>query len=246
MHLELLPVAALLRMDTELDALKREAGELSAKVERAKARVQAAEAEVQRVDADAKACAERQAGLEKQRKVAAERGRNLKAQLEAGALMDYAAALHQQDTLAAQLNTLDDAILAEMEAADGLVAARAEAVERKGIAEAWLRDSLDGQRRRRPDLELRHKELVVARRDQHAQLRAELRRPYDELRDRKKPILVALVGGACAHCRFSAPPQVIHDVQLGQKLLTCRGCGCWLTGVDEPEEADEAEDEGSS
>ena len=65
MHLELLPVAALLRMDTELDALKREAGELSAKVERAKARVQAAEAEVQRVDADAKACAERQAGLDR-------------------------------------------------------------------------------------------------------------------------------------------------------------------------------------
>lgn len=246
MHLDLLPVAGLLRTDTELDALKREAAELSARVERAKARVLAAEAELQRIDAEAAVAAERQAQLERARKAAADRGRNLKAQLEAGALMDYAAATHQQDTIAAQINGIDDQILAAMEADEGRATARAEADERKRIAEAWLRDTVEAQRRRRPDLELRHKELVVDRRERHAQLRIDLRRSYDELRARSKPVLVALTGGACAHCRFSAPPQVVHDVQLGNKLLTCRGCGCWLTGVEEPEpdEDEPAEAEG--
>ena len=240
MHLDLLPVAGLLRLDSELDALKREAAELSARVERGKSRVLAADAELERNGAQLAACAERQAGLERQRRAAADRGRNLSAQLDAGALMDFAAASHQQSTIASQLNGLDDAILAEMERAEELAAARAASGDRKAIAEAWLRDAVDAQRRRRPDLELRHKELVSERRERHGQLRADLRRSYDELRSRSKPVLVTITGGACGHCRFGAPPQVVHDVQLGNKLLTCRGCGCWLTGVHEPE-ADEDE-----
>ena len=242
MHNDLLPVAALLRADTEMDALRKEALDLSGRVERAKARVAEAEAALIKQRELIAENSALQADLEKRHASTTSRAKNLKAQLEAGAAMNYEAALHQQEVLQGQIDELDEQGFAALEAAEALEAGLAKATERKGVAEVWLRDAHEAQRKRRPDLELRYKDVQAERKQLHAGLRADLRIAYDDMRDRKKPVLVTIINDVCSCCRMHVPPQLAHDVLRDTKLVVCRGCNCWFMGIDEPEEP-EADDD---
>lgn len=243
MHPDLLPVAALLRNDQEIDALRKEAVDLGARVERAKVRITEAEAALQNQRKLITENSALQADLEKKHKATASRAANLKAQLEAGAAMNYDAALHQQALLQQQLDSLDEQAFAALEAAEALEAGRLKAEERKGIAEVLLRDALEAQRRRRPDLELRFKDVQAERKTRHGGLRSDLRVAYDDMRDRKKPVLVTIVDDICSCCRMNVPPQLVFDVLRETKLVVCRGCNCWFSGIEAPDDKDdEAED----
>jgi predicted nucleic acid-binding Zn-ribbon protein len=241
-HQDLLPVAALLRNDQEIDALRKEAVELGARVERAKVRVTEAEAALVKQRTAISENIALQADLDKKHKSVAGRAANLKAQLEGGAAMNYDAALHQQALLQQQLDSLDEQAFAALEASEALEAARIKAEDRKGITEVMLRDALDAQKRRRPDLELRFKEVQAERKERHTALRPDLRVAYDDMRDRKKPVLVTIVDDICSCCRMNVPPQLVFDVLRETKLVVCRGCNCWFAGIEEPDDKGDEDD----
>jgi len=228
LHPDLMSVSAVLELDVEVEALREEAAALAGQVEKMKKRIAAVDQERSEIEAKQKENEAAEQKCSREIRDTNARRKNLSEMMTSGAPMDYVAAQRQVEASLKVVGELEARIFELMEAREILDKRLRANHDRRGIEEARLKEASEAQRRRRPDIELKFKDRSAQRKAAHAGLRSDLRRQYDELRERKRPVLVVLQNGVCSFCHSVAPPQMVSEALGGQRCQTCRGCGCWI------------------
>jgi predicted nucleic acid-binding Zn-ribbon protein len=218
-----------LAVDREMDTLKDEARELAAAVEAAKAAAAEAAAGAAAALAALEAARAEERTHQRQLDEYTARRDRTRRLIESGAAPDYAAADKQLTQLTAIVDDMETGALLRMDAREAAERAHAAA----GLAVQRATHALDGARARqaarRPEIEARFTPLKPRRDALAARLPGDIRQTYDDLRQRRKPVVVTLQpDGQCPHCHLEAPPQLVNLVRRCEGLQVCRGCGCWF------------------
>lgn len=227
MHPDLERVARLAELDAELDRVVAELKEVRGRL----ARAEAAERDVARERDAAQAALDEARRDERaiQRKLEEYRGQMRAAtrMLETGA-GNADAAERQLAQCRAIIDATETEYLELMEKLDGLVAAL-DGVERR-VAQAGTTRA-DAERDAPPAADVlaaREADLRRRREALFAELPADMRGRYTDLREGKRKTAVSAVeDGTCKACRMTIAAQLLADLRRGL-IHPCRGCGRWL------------------
>lgn len=148
--------------------------------------------------------------------------------LDSGAAPNYEAAVKQYDSCVRIVDELETKALEWMDAVEAANAEDRAAKEALAKAEAGLKEARAALGARDAPIRKELTELLAEREGHAAALPAELRTPYQELRRKKRPVLVNVVEGSCSSCQQRVPPQRLIETQLNKALHTCPGCGGYL------------------
>lgn len=236
MNEDLLEIRKLLRVETELEELKQRAGELAATVKKRRERVAQREAERDQALAELPEAKEAERVLQRRVEDYVRKRDKTQQLIDQGKAPDFLAAERQVKGCQDVIDRLEGELLEAMEARERVEARIAAAEEAISIEKARVRDALTRQSEKRPAIEARWKELAPLRKQRRADMAHDLLRRYDDLRTRKRPVLVSVVSGSCEHCHMSVAPNLIQSFDRG-RLVSCKGCGCWLWEIVEPEDA---------
>ncbi len=242
MNDELLEIHDLLKVEVELEALKAEAGALAASVKKRRARVGERESEEATAREDLKVV--RRAELDLQRRLddyVRQRDRT-KDLIDTGRAPDFLAAERQVKGCQEVVDRLEGELLEAMEAREAVEKRIAVALEGVGIEKARVRDALERQRTRRPEVETRWKVIAPLRKERRGALAPDLLRKYDDLRGRSRPVLIKVIDGSCEFCHMRVQPNIIQNFDR-DRLASCSGCGCWLREVVDTSPDSDADDE---
>jgi len=243
MHDDLLAIHDLLKVETEMDALRHEAAQLAARVNKARRRIQEMEAQSTQEKA-------RLAELQADEKTRQRRVRDFTArrdrtqQLIDSGRGDYQTAVAQLNEINGLIDKYEGEALEAIEARERQESLIVRTAELLMVAKGRARTAADKQRGRRPEIEARFKELGPLRKSRTEALGHHLGNQYKDLRARKRPVLVRAVDGTCEFCNMSLPPHWLSEIHGGRRVRNCRGCGCFFRdSVETTPEVDEEEDE---
>lgn len=150
---------------------------------------------------------------------------------------DAEAAERQVARTSALIDEVETEILELLEAQDELEAGATEAETARDDALARVEGLRSATPARCDDLEARLAELGGRRDALFAELPSDIRRRYDDWRQRKKWGVARVVGTTCDGCRMEVAAQVRADLLSG-RIETCRRCHRWLIPpVQEPSPA---------
>ena len=227
MHDDLLRISDLLKVETEMDALRSEAAELAGKVERSKKRI--ADLEQQRLveEGALRGVVEKERGLSRRVADFGAKRERTQGLINTGQ-GNYAAATAQLAEIEKVLGELDSEMLAVLEEREKAEALVARTVELQKVAAGRLKTAAEKQRSRRPEIEARYKVLTPERLKRTEDLGHHLAARYKDLRARKRPVLVRVVDGNCEFCHMAVPAHIVTEVFGGRRAHACRGCGCWF------------------
>jgi predicted nucleic acid-binding Zn-ribbon protein len=244
MHDDLLAIHDLLKVETEMDALRTEAAQLAARVNKARRRIKDLEGQISQersqlvvLQNDEKA---------KQRRVrdfTARRDRTQKL-IDSGQ-GDYQTAVAQLNEINGLIDTCEEAFLESIDSRERQEALIVRTDELTKVAKGRARTAAERQRDRRPEIEARFKALGPLRKSRTSSLGSHLATQYADLRARKRPVLVRAVDGTCEFCNMMLPPHWVDEVRGGRRVRICRGCGCFFRDSVEsaPEPSDDDDDE---
>jgi predicted nucleic acid-binding Zn-ribbon protein len=232
---DLLEIRKLLRVETELEELKQRAGDLAATVKKRRARVSLREGERDQAVSELPVAKEAERLLQRRVEDYVRKRDKTQQLIDEGKAPDFLAAERQVKGCQEVIDRLEGELLEAMEARERVEARIAAAEEAIGIEKARVRDALTRQSDQRPAIEQRWKELAPLRKQRRADMAHDLLRRYDDLRTRKRPVLISVVSGSCEHCHMSIAPNLIQNFDR-DRLVACKGCGCWLWEVVEPED----------
>jgi predicted nucleic acid-binding Zn-ribbon protein len=228
MHPDLVRLAELTDLDTELDRVKKDLTAARATVEQAAGAEREATAARDRAAADLEVAKNEERALYRKIDEYKTRRQGAVRMLEMGA-GSADAAEKQLAQCEAILDETETELLYLMERMDTLRAALAAADASVARAKAAHTEAARAAPGRIGELEAQEKDLTGRRTAVHADIPADLRGRYDLLRASKKRTAVArIVDGTCSACNISVQAQMIADVKRGQ-LVTCHGCQRWLT-----------------
>lgn len=228
MHPDLVAISNVWQRDAAADQLRSELERLKDAVARATAELAAARA----ADEAAKArlaelkVEERKLGRELDEYV--QKRRQTQALIDEGKAPDYDAAQRQVERCAKLIDELEDKGLANLEATEVAGAAAAQAAKALTKAQEGLAEAQAALGAREPGLLTELAAETKARDAAWAELRAEYRGPYSDLRRRKRRVLVNVAEGTCAQCHMRVPPQRMVEVQTSRAVHTCPGCQGYL------------------
>jgi len=226
-HADLVAISNLYAADRAIDTLRGEHESLSSAVRAARDAVASAEASVKLNEGAVATVVAAQRATDRELEDYIDKKKRAQKLIDTGA-GDYAAAERQVAQCAAIIDQLETRSLELMDQRDGaesvLVSSRRELAGRQAELEA-ARGKLAAR-----DAPIRA-ELAAAFEHQRAvspQLPASYRLHYDDLRRRKRIVLINVDDGCCSACAMRIPPQKFVEVQKFRAVHTCVGCGGYI------------------
>lgn len=138
---------------------------------------------------------------------------------------EYQALLHEIEGKKADNSLIEDQILEAMEELDNLEIELNRENENFKKLQAEYREE---ENRIRAEIEHLQKKIEQERQARHvleSQVKDSLLQPYERLLKNKKGLAIVPVrNNACQGCYLSLPPQVINEIQMYNKLVTCERC----------------------
>ncbi|MBM4392166.1 MAG: hypothetical protein FJ090_13680 [Deltaproteobacteria bacterium] len=227
MHADLVAISNLYAADRAMDALRGEHEALSSAVRGAREAVASAEASVKLNESTVATVVASQRATDRELEDYIDKKKRAQKLIDTGA-GDYAAAERQVAQCASIIDQLETRALELMEQRDGaesvMASSRRELAARQAELEA-VRARLAAR-----DAPIRA-ELAAALEHQRAvspELPASCRLHYDDLRRRKRVVLVNVDDGCCSVCAMRIPPQKFVEVQKDRAVHTCVGCGGYI------------------
>ena len=244
-HADLLAVQILARFDARLDAALDEVRRLEAAILAASTAWKEGEAARAALQARLASLGEEESRLEERLQTYTTRRDRTRALIDAGQATDYLVAQSQLAQCSEIVDTVEGQILEIMEQKEALEAAIAAATTEQAVLRAAWVEARARRDAERPTHEAEVDAVRPERDRAWTEVPTDLHASYDNLRRRKRPILVLLKDGACDACGQLAPPQAGIDTRMGRCLHRCRGCGGFiLDELDDtaPEEEEEEAD----
>ncbi len=227
MHADLVAISNLYAADRAIDALRGEHEALSSAVRAAREGVAAAEAVVKTSEAAVATVVSMQRTTDRELEDYVDKKKRAQKLIDTGA-GDYASAERQVAQCAAIIDQLETRALELMEQRDAaeqaLAAARRELAARQAELES-ARAKLSAR-----DVPIRA-ELAAALDKQRAvspELPSIYRQHYDDLRRRKRAVLINVTDGCCSVCAMRIPPQKFVETQKDRAVHVCVGCGGYI------------------
>ncbi|MBI1952590.1 MAG: hypothetical protein HYS41_00505 [Candidatus Omnitrophica bacterium] len=138
---------------------------------------------------------------------------------------EYAALQKEIEGFKADQSVLEEEILKLMEEADrkkGRLTAEQEVL--KGQEKA-LEEKLNRLEQEKKTLEDSVQRLEADRGSWAAQVDRKILGRYERILENKEGLaLVPVRGGACGGCHMVLPPQMLNEIHLGERLITCESC----------------------
>jgi len=138
---------------------------------------------------------------------------------------EYAALQKEIEEKKADKSVLEEGILTLMEETDRMKVDLARAKEELQRLHAELQANLHVLEEEAKRLEEALQGLKATRSDLSAKVDPEVLSQYERILERKGGLaLVPIEGNACGGCHMNLPPQLIVEVQMGKRLVTCESC----------------------
>lgn len=228
MHPELVLISNLYNVDKQQDALRHEHEALVAAVTAGQKRLSEAKAAL--VTAEAELAAARSADRANTVELDGylQKRDNTRRLIDGGTASNYDAAVKQLENCVRIVDELETKALELMERLDKATTAARYAREDAERAEELLTAARAALSQRDAPLRAELTAVLSDREGHWAALPPDLRSPYQDLRRRKRPVLVNTNNGCCASCFVKVPQQRIIETQLKRGIFTCPGCSGWL------------------
>ncbi len=227
MHADLVAISNLYAADRAIDALRGEHEALSSAVRLAREAAAGGEATVKSGESAVATVTATQRTTDRELEDYVDKKKRAQTLIDTGA-GDYASAERQVAQCAAIIDQLETRSLELMETRDAaekvLASSRRELVARQADLEL-ARAKLSAR-----DAPIRS-ELAAALEHQRAvspELPPAYRQHYDDLRRRKRAVLVNVDDGCCSVCAMRIPPQKFVETQKDRAVHVCVGCGGYI------------------
>jgi predicted nucleic acid-binding Zn-ribbon protein len=227
-HPDLVAISNVWQRDAASDQLRAELDQLKDAVARGTAALAVARATRDAAAARVATLKDEERKLGRELDEYVQKRRSTQALIDNGLAQDYAAAERQLARCAEIIDDLENRSLANLEATDDATAALNTATRELAKAEAELGAAQAALGGRDAPIRAELETLGKARDAAWPLVPAEYRAPYNELRRRKRPVLVNVVDGICARCHMRVPPQKVVEVQLKKAVHFCPGCQGYL------------------
>jgi len=149
---------------------------------------------------------------------------------------EYTALLHEIEETQHKVDTLEEAIIAEMLSADDVEEEIRAALHKQGQEEEVLKKEkvvLDEKMR---ETEARHAALAKEREALLPRIPREQLKLYDAIFQKKGgTALSAVTGDFCAMCHMRVRPQMLNEIRDRAKVILCEACGRILYWTAKPE-----------
>lgn len=228
MHPDLVLISNLYGVDRRQDSLRHEHELLVGAVQRAQKEAVEARAALATAEAALKTVQDADRANGRELDAYVQKRDNTRRLIESGGAPNYEAAQKQLESCARIVDELETRQIELMEQADAAAAGLAQARDRVARAETELGASRAALSARDAPIRAELTAVLAEREVHQAALPAELRAPYQELRRKKRPVLVNVADGSCSSCHVKIPPQRVIETQLKKALHACPGCHGWL------------------
>lgn len=138
---------------------------------------------------------------------------------------EYSALQQEISSLKADNSLLEEAIIRMMDEVEAVKEeAKNEKVQLEGIAKSFqIREQELAAEEK--NLQLRLQEILKQRQDVIAQLPPEIGELYARIASKKEGLaLASVIGDVCSACQMQLRPQMVNDVRLGERIVTCENC----------------------
>lgn len=228
MHPELVTIANVWQRDHTIDTLKAEHEALSAAVQKAVTERAEAEAALTAATAEVARLKEEERANNRSLDEYVQKRNASRRMIDEGTAPDFAAVTRQLDkcvVIVDELETKGLELLDGLDVADRAVRA---ARLRQSDAETRLVGARAALAERDKPIRADLTATLAARAEAWAALPVHHRSPYEDLRRRKRRVIVNTHEGLCVQCHMRIPPQRIVEVQTLKAVHTCPGCQAYL------------------
>ena len=228
MHPELVAISNLWRADSTIDRLKAEHEGLRVAQAAAAASSTTAVAAKEAARAALETLRTEERATHRELDTYITKREETRRMIDQGTAPDYFAAERQLAKCTALIDELETRALEFMERADAVAATlarHAEEVTTAAVATVAAKSALAA---RDASLRTEMAATLAARTEALAALPPDLRSPYEQLRQRKRPALVNVVDGTCQTCHTKVQLQRIVEVATSRANHICPGCHGWL------------------
>ena len=159
---------------------------------------------------------------------------------------EYTSLLHEIDESQRKVDALEEAIIAEMLAADDIEENIKAATVKQGQEAESLRREARALDEKTKELETKRAKLVEERDAVVPLVAQEQLRLYEAIAQKKGGVPLSPVKGEfCAMCHMRIRPQMLNEIRDKSKLITCENCGriLYWPPKSEPAESGEAKAE---
>jgi predicted nucleic acid-binding Zn-ribbon protein len=137
---------------------------------------------------------------------------------------EYSAVLKEIDALKAKSSQLETDILEQMEAADSVGKAVAEAERVFKTAQIDLQKERQEREAQLANLQKELVALQATRKGESSRLDPELLRLYSRLMRNRDVAVVVVADGSCQGCGMTLTPQTYNEVKRNDRMFTCPSC----------------------
>jgi len=213
-------------VDGQLFELRRQLQQKPQALARFKETVQQEQAAAQAVEAKLKAVQLQQ--KEKEMELATREGTTKKLQgqlFQVKTNKEYTAIQHEIEQSKADASLLEEEIIKLLEAVEQASKEHKAQVARVGERQAELRTQEQQVAREMDELKAQVATLERRRQEIVPLIERDALSFYERiLANREGVAMVPLVGNSCSGCQMIQPPQVVHEVKLNARLVTCQTC----------------------
>jgi uncharacterized protein len=150
---------------------------------------------------------------------------------------EYTALLHEIEETQHKVDTFEEAIIAEMLAADDVEEEIKAALHKQGQEEEVLRKEQVVLEEKMKETEARHAALAKEREALLPRIPREQMKLYEAIFQKKGgTALSPVTGDFCAMCHMRVRPQMLNEIRDKTKVILCENCGriLYLTAKPEP------------
>ncbi len=124
-----------------------------------------------------------------------------------------------------QLEAREEALLSTIDANEALEKELQALQEKIVVAKEDLKKIQDESREAFVNFESRESQYREKREELIAAVSGEVLSLYDRIREKFVDAVVPVSGSSCSSCFISVAPQLLVEIQRGEKVVRCRGCG---------------------
>jgi predicted nucleic acid-binding Zn-ribbon protein len=149
---------------------------------------------------------------------------------------EYTALLHEIEETQRKVDTFEEAIIAEMLAADDVEEEIQTALRKQGLEEDSLKKEKIVLDEKMKETEARHAALTKERETLLPRIPGEQLKLYESLyRTKSGTALSPVTGDFCAKCHMRVRPQMLNEIRDKTKVILCEACGRILYWTAKPE-----------
>ena len=214
------------KIDAEIYAMRRDLAAFPAQKKKAEEEFDRKKAKLKASEEEQKSLLLKQKTKEGDLQSKEEKIKKLQAQLyQLKTNREYSAMELEIKGLKADKSLLEEEILLML---DRVEQAKATAVKEKellGIDEKKFKETLDDLKKRAEALETSLKEFEEKRKAYSPSIDPKLLSQYERiLKGREGLALVPVVNDSCGGCHLELPPQIVNEIQIQEKVITCESC----------------------